>query len=75
LSKPERIVAVCLAAIWITCGCAVLYIALAHSRWFTGLVALAGIGYGIAWARVALASRLLTWPGLFKPWRSGDTKP
>jgi hypothetical protein len=75
LSKPERIVAISLAWIWITCGCAVLYIALVHSRWFTGLVALAGVGYGIAWARVALAARLLTWPGLFKPWRSGDNKP
>lgn len=46
-------------------------IALVHSRWFTGIVALAAMGYGIAWLRVALFARLLTWPELFAPWRSG----
>jgi len=36
------------------------------------MAALAGVGYGIAWARVAVTARLLTWPMLFKPWRSAD---
>ena len=72
LSKPERIVAICLAVIWIAVGCTALYFALVHSRWVIGIVALAGVGYGIAWARVALLARRLTWPELFAPWRSGS---
>ncbi|HMH30832.1 MAG TPA: hypothetical protein VK580_19735 [Steroidobacteraceae bacterium] len=71
LSKAERILALCLAAIWIAAGCAALAIALVHSRWFTCIIALAAVGYGIAWLRVALFARLLTWPELFTPWRSG----
>jgi hypothetical protein len=69
-SAAERILAICLAAIWIAGSCTVFYSALIHSRWFIGIVALAGVGYGIAWVRVALLARLLTWPELFTPWRS-----
>jgi hypothetical protein len=71
LSTAERILAICLAAIWIAAGCTVFYSALTHSRVFVGIVALAGVAYGIAWARVALLARLLTWPELLTPWRSG----
>jgi hypothetical protein len=70
LSKAERIVALCLAAIWIAAGCAALGLALVHSRWFTVVVALAAVGYGIAWLRVAWLARLLTWSELFMPWRA-----
>jgi len=72
LSRPERIVAICLAAIWIAGGCTALYLALTRSRWLIAACALAAVAYGVAWVRVALAGRLLTWPGLFRPWRSGD---
>lgn len=71
LTAAERILAICLAAIWIAGSCTVLYSALIHSRRWIGIVALAGVGYGIAWARVALLARLLTWPELFAPWRPG----
>jgi hypothetical protein len=40
-----------------------------RARNVSKLGAAAAIGYGIAWARVALLSRLLTWPELFMPWR------
>jgi hypothetical protein len=69
LSKAERILALCLAAIWVGAGCAALGIALLHARWITGIVALAAVGYGIAWARAAFLGRLLISPRLFKPWR------
>jgi hypothetical protein len=68
LSKLERLVAICPSLIWVTGGCVALAAALLHSRWIMTLVSLAAIGYGIAWARVAVLSRLLTWPELFMPW-------
>ncbi|HEX3398239.1 MAG TPA: hypothetical protein VHS76_16160 [Steroidobacteraceae bacterium] len=71
LSTAERIIAICLALIWIGGGCTGLYFALAQSRWLIGIVALAALAYGIAWVRVALLARLLTWPRLFAPWRQG----
>jgi hypothetical protein len=58
-----------LSLIWVAGGCIALNAALMHSRWIMALCAAAAIGYGIAWARVALLSRLLTWPELFMPWR------
>jgi hypothetical protein len=72
LSKSERIVAVCLALIWIAGSCAGFYVTLIQSRWIGVACALAGLAYGVAWARVALVSRLLTWPRLFAPWRPGN---
>jgi len=69
LSKAERMVAVCLALIWIAASGAGFYAALIQSRWIAVACALAGLAYGVAWARVALGSRLLTWPRLFAPWR------
>jgi hypothetical protein len=69
LSKAERIGALCFAAVWIAAGCGALGIALLHARWITGIVALAAVVYGIAWARVAFLGQLLIWPRLFKPWR------
>jgi hypothetical protein len=72
LSKTERIAAICLALIWIAAGGAGLYAAFVQSRWILAIIALAALGYGIAWARVALFARLLTWPKLFAPWRSGS---
>jgi hypothetical protein len=71
LTKPERIIAVCLALIWIAGGCAGLYFAFVQSRWLIAIVSLAALAYGIVWTRVALFSRLLTWPKLFAPWRQG----
>ncbi|HZE42896.1 MAG TPA: hypothetical protein VE058_03885 [Steroidobacteraceae bacterium] len=69
LSKLERLAAICLSLIWVAGGCVALGAALTHSRWIMALVSVAAIGYGIAWARVALRSRLLTWPELFMPRR------
>jgi hypothetical protein len=71
LSRTERAVALCLALIWIAAGGAGIYIALLQSRWVVAACALAALAYGIAWGRVAAFSRLLTWPSLFAPWRSG----
>jgi len=72
LTKTERIIAVCLALIWIAGGCAGSYLALVQSSWRIAIVSLAALAYGIAWTRVALFSRLLTWPKLFAPWRQGS---
>ena len=71
LSKLERAAAVCLSLVWVAGGFIALGAALTHSRWIMALCAAAAIGYGIAWARVALLSRLLSWPELFMPWRPG----
>jgi fucose permease len=70
LSRAERVAAVCLALIWIAAGCAGLYAALIQSRWIAAVCALLALAYGIAWARAAAFSRLLTWPKLLAPWRS-----
>jgi hypothetical protein len=70
LSRTERAVAFCLALIWIAGGSAGIYIELVQSHWIGAACALAALAYGIVWARVAVLSRLLTWPGLFAPWRS-----
>jgi hypothetical protein len=69
LSKLGRLTAVCLSLVWVAGGCIALVVALIHSRWIMSLMSVAAIGYGIAWGRVALLSRLLTWPELFMPWR------
>jgi hypothetical protein len=69
VSKLERMAAICLSLIWVAGGCVALGAALTHSRWIMVPGSLAAIGYGIAWARVALLSRLLTWRELFMPWR------
>jgi hypothetical protein len=71
LSQSERVIALCLALIWIGGGSAGFYLSLIHSRWIGATCALAALAYGIAWARVAAFSRLLTWPSLIKPWRRG----
>jgi hypothetical protein len=71
LSKLERALAICLSLVWVGGGCVVLGVGLIHARWIMTLCAAAAIGYGIAWARVAVLSRLLTWPRLLMPWRPG----
>jgi hypothetical protein len=71
LSKLERALAVILALIWICGGLVALYATLIHSQWSLSLCALIAVAYGLAWTRVAVLSRLLTWPKLFTPWRSG----
>jgi hypothetical protein len=70
LSKLERALAICLSLIWVAAGCVALNAALIHSRWLIAACAVVAIAYGIAWARVAVLSRLLTWPKLIAPWRS-----
>jgi hypothetical protein len=70
LSKLERALAICLSLIWIAVGCVALDAALVQSHWLIAACAVAAIAYGIAWARVAVLSRLLTWPRLIAPWRS-----
>jgi hypothetical protein len=70
LSKPERAVAICLSLVWIGGGGVALAAALLRSRWLVAACAVLGIAYGIAWARVAIVSRLLTWPAVLMPWRS-----
>jgi hypothetical protein len=72
LSKAERIIAFCLALIWIAGGSAALYIAIVQSRWVVGIVAFAALAYGIAWVRVARLARLLSWTEFLAPWRSGS---
>ena len=72
LSQAERVIALCLALIWIAGGGAGLYFALIQSRWIGAACASAAVAYGIAWARVAAFSRLLTWPRLLTPWRLRD---
>jgi ABC-type transport system involved in cytochrome bd biosynthesis fused ATPase/permease subunit len=69
LSKVERAVALCLALVWITVGCTAAYFALVRSRWLIAAAALAAIVYGMAWVRVALLARLLTWKEILVPWR------
>ena len=72
LNKTERIIAICLALIWIAGGCAGLYFAFVQSRWLIAIVSLAAVAYGIVWTRVALLARLLTWQGLSALWRPRD---
>jgi fucose permease len=72
LSKLERSLAIVLALIWMAAGCAALYAAALRSQWGFCFLALLAIAYGLAWTRVAVRSRLLTWPSLFAPWRAGN---
>jgi hypothetical protein len=72
LSKLERALAIVLALAWIAGGLVALYATLVRSHWGLSICALIAVAYGLAWARVAVLSRLLTWPGLFTPWRSGN---
>jgi len=69
LSKLERSLAIFLALVWVAAGFAALSVAVRGSRWGLSICALIAIGYGLAWARVAVLSHLLTWPRLLKPWR------
>jgi hypothetical protein len=69
LSRLERALAICLSLIWVGGGCVALNAALTHSRWLVAVVAVAAIGYGVAWARVAIFARLLTWSERVMPWR------
>jgi hypothetical protein len=71
LSKLERALAIVLALVWVAAGLAALYVAVVGSHWALGFCALIAVAYGLAWTRVAVLSRLLTWPKLFTPWRSG----
>ena len=72
LSQLERALAIFLALIWVAAGCAALSAAALRSKWGFCFCALIAIAYGLAWTRVAVRSRLLTWPSLFAPWRSGN---
>jgi hypothetical protein len=74
LSSLERGMAVCLSAVCIAAGGFGLIVAVEQVRWVMGAVALVAVAYGVARARVALFSRLLTWPKLFTPWRSGKPR-
>jgi hypothetical protein len=69
LSAAQRAVALCLALVWITAGSTAAYFAFVRSRWLIAGAALAAIVYGIAWVRVALLARLLTWREILAPWR------
>ena len=71
VSKLERALAICLSLVWMGVGSVALVVALLHARWIMAVCAAAAIGYGIAWARVAVLSRLLSWPRLLMPWRRG----
>jgi hypothetical protein len=70
LTRIERRLAAALSAVWLSAGCAALYIALANSRWVMTALASVAIVYGAAWLRVALLARRLGWPELIAPWRS-----
>ncbi len=72
LSRLERALAICLSLVWVGGGCVALVVGLIHARWIMVVCAAAAIGYGIAWARVAVLSRLLTWPDVVMPWRPGN---
>ncbi|HEY0748413.1 MAG TPA: hypothetical protein VGD63_17050 [Steroidobacteraceae bacterium] len=60
LSTLERMVAICLSLVWIGGGSIVLAAALLRSWWVEAACAALGIAYGVAWARAAMLSRLLT---------------
>jgi hypothetical protein len=71
-SRLERLIAAGLSAVWLSAGCAALYIALTNSRWLIAALALLAVGYGAAWLRVAFRARPLVWHELVAPWRSVD---
>jgi hypothetical protein len=63
-------VAICLSLVWIGGAGFVLVAALHRASWVAAACAALGAAYGIAWARVAMLSRLLTWSTLLTPWRT-----
>jgi hypothetical protein len=64
-----RIVAAVLAAVWLIAGMAIVILALTHRHWLAALLGPPAIWYGLAWVRVALEGRHITWAEARIPWR------
>jgi membrane protease YdiL (CAAX protease family) len=75
LSRLDRGLAVILSLVWLLGGAFGLYLGVTRSRWGLAALSLAALCYGLAWLRVALRSRLLTWRELVVPWRRGPARP
>jgi hypothetical protein len=69
LSLLERCLAVVLAAVWLCAGGMGVYAGVTQARWVVAAIASAAFVYGMAWLRVALRARLLSWSELVVPWR------
>jgi hypothetical protein len=72
LSRLERAVAVGLSLLWLAAGIVSLCFALADARWGWAAAALVALVYGLAWLRVAVLARPLSWPEIVAPWRSAQ---
>ena len=69
LSSLDRVVAACLAVVWLGGGAIGACVALIQGRWAIGIAAAAAVYYGAAWLRVVARSRPLTWAEFVTPWR------
>lgn len=69
LSPAERLLAGGLSCVWLLGGSVALWFAVTASRWSVAALAMVALGFGIAWLRVVLLSRLLTWQEFVTPWR------
>ena len=72
LSTAERTVAFVLSLAWLAGGCVGVYFGAVLFHWGLIVFGVLAIAYGVAWVRVALRSRLLTWRELVAPWRSEE---
>jgi hypothetical protein len=68
LRRHERSIAAALSAVFLCVGGLVLPIALVEGAWGMAAVAVCGVLYGVAWARVAWLGRRLSGREVLLPW-------
>jgi hypothetical protein len=70
LGSVNRFVALILALVWACAGIAGLTVAIAYGVWVAAIAAAFALCYAVAWARVGIQARLLTWREFVTPWRA-----
>jgi hypothetical protein len=68
LSLPNRIMATLIAAICVCAGLAMIVLGVRNGKWLLVLLGPFGVGYGIAWVRVAHDGRLPGGRMRMNPW-------
>ena len=65
-SLSNRIVALVLAAVWLTMGAVGIVLGLGQERWLLLTIGILVVAYGLLWVRVVKLGRQLQWPGDLK---------
>jgi hypothetical protein len=68
LSLPNRIMATLIAAICVCAGLAMIVLGVRNGKWLLVLLGPFGVGYGIAWVRIAHDGRLPGGRMRLNPW-------